>query len=52
MLNEYLTRTRTPSRRDEQEADKIGVELAGAAGYRAELLAFLDALHELEGERR
>jgi len=39
------------SRRDEQEADKIGVELANAAGYRAsEFLGFLDALHELEGE--
>lgn len=39
------------SRRDEQEADKIGVELATAAGYRAsEFLGFLDALHELEGE--
>ena len=39
------------SRRDEQEADKIGVELADAAGYRAsEFLGFLDALHELEGE--
>jgi predicted Zn-dependent protease len=39
------------SRRDEEEADKIGVELANAAGYRAtEFLNFLDALHELEGE--
>jgi beta-barrel assembly-enhancing protease len=38
------------SRRDEQEADKIGVELADAAGYRAsEFLGFLDALRELEG---
>ncbi len=39
------------SRRDEQEADKIGVELAIAAGYRAsEFLGFLDALEALEGE--
>lgn len=39
------------SRRDEQEADKIGVELAAAAGYRsAEFLSFLDALQALEGE--
>jgi predicted Zn-dependent protease len=39
------------SRRDEEEADKIGVNLADAAGYRAtEFLNFLDALHELEGE--
>ncbi|MEA2463703.1 MAG: hypothetical protein QOJ98_1450 [Acidobacteriota bacterium] len=41
------------SRRDEQEADKIGVELAAAAGYRAtEFLNFLDALQELEGESK
>ncbi|HEY0158301.1 MAG TPA: M48 family metalloprotease [Thermoanaerobaculia bacterium] len=39
------------SRRDEQEADKIGVELAQAAGYRAsEFVSFLDALQALEGE--
>jgi beta-barrel assembly-enhancing protease len=39
------------SRRDEQEADKIGVELAAAAGYRAaEFVSFLDALQALEGE--
>ncbi|HEX8616697.1 MAG TPA: M48 family metalloprotease [Thermoanaerobaculia bacterium] len=39
------------SRRDEQEADKIGVELTEAAGYRAsEFLRFLDALHAMEGE--
>jgi beta-barrel assembly-enhancing protease len=39
------------SRRDEQEADKIGVELAEAAGYRAsEFVRFLDALEALEGK--
>jgi beta-barrel assembly-enhancing protease len=39
------------SRRDEQEADKIGVELAAAAGYRAsEFVSFLDALQALEGD--
>jgi predicted Zn-dependent protease len=39
------------SRRDEQEADKIGVELAAAAGYRAaNMLTFLDTLAALEGE--
>ena len=38
------------SRRDEQESDKIGVELAASAGYRSgEFLRFLDALGELEG---
>jgi len=41
------------SRRDEQEADKIGVELAAAAGYRAaEFVTFLTALEALEGESR
>ena len=39
------------SRRDEEEADKIGVEMAAAAGYRAsEFLSFLDALQALEGK--
>ena len=39
------------SRRDEQEADKIGVEMAVAAGYRAsEFLGFLEALEALEGK--
>jgi predicted Zn-dependent protease len=38
------------SRRDEHESDKIGVELASAAGYKsAEFLRFLDGLGELEG---
>lgn len=38
------------SRRDEQEADKIGVELAAAAGYRASaFVGFLEALKKLEG---
>jgi predicted Zn-dependent protease len=38
------------SRRDENEADKIGVELATAAGYRAaEYVNFLTALQKLEG---
>jgi predicted Zn-dependent protease len=39
------------SRRDEEEADKIGVELAHAAGYRStEFLRFLDALEALQGD--
>jgi predicted Zn-dependent protease len=39
------------SRRDEQEADKIGVELAESAGYRGSaFLHFLDALQALEGK--
>jgi len=39
------------SRRDEEEADRIGVELAAAAGYRAaEFVRFLGALEALEGE--
>lgn len=39
------------SRRDENEADKIGVELAAAAGYRAaEFVNFLTALQKLEGK--
>lgn len=39
------------SRRDEQEADKIGLEMAAAAGYRpAAFLGFLDTLESLEGE--
>jgi len=39
------------SRRDEQEADKIGVELAESAGYRgSSFLHFLDALQALEGK--
>lgn len=38
------------SRRDEQEADKIGVELAAAAGYRASAFVdFLESLKKLEG---
>jgi predicted Zn-dependent protease len=38
------------SRRDEQEADKIGVELAQAAGYKAsEFVHFLEAMEEKEG---
>ena len=38
------------SRRDELEADKIGVELAETAGYRAsEMLTFLDRLEAIEG---
>ncbi len=38
------------SRRDENEADKVGVELATAAGYRsAEFLRFLEGLQALEG---
>jgi predicted Zn-dependent protease len=39
------------SRRDEEEADKVGVQLADAAGYRAaEFVRFLDALSALEGK--
>jgi len=39
------------SRRDEQEADKIGVGLAEDAGYRGSaFLHFLDALEALEGK--
>ncbi|MDQ3282343.1 MAG: M48 family metalloprotease [Acidobacteriota bacterium] len=39
------------SRRDEEEADKIGVQLAADAGYRAaEFVNFLDALSALEGK--
>ena len=38
------------SRRDENEADKVGVELAASAGYRgSEFLRFLEGLKELEG---
>ncbi|MDQ6801710.1 MAG: M48 family metalloprotease [Acidobacteriota bacterium] len=38
------------SRSDEAEADRIGFELADAAGYRAgELLTFLAALEKMEG---
>lgn len=38
------------SRRDELEADKIGAELADAAGYNnASFLTFLEALKKLEG---
>jgi beta-barrel assembly-enhancing protease len=38
------------SRRDENEADKIGVELAAEAGYRSsEFLRFLEGLQKLEG---
>ena len=38
------------SRRDEQEADKIGVELAQEAGYKAsEFVHFLEAMEEKEG---
>jgi predicted Zn-dependent protease len=38
------------SRRDEDEADQIGVELSEAAGYRAgEFVTFLEALQKLEG---
>ncbi|HEY0144119.1 MAG TPA: M48 family metalloprotease [Thermoanaerobaculia bacterium] len=38
------------SRRDEQEADRIGVEIAQAAGYKAaEFIHFLETLGELEG---
>ena len=38
------------SRRDEQEADKIGVELAAAAGYRSSaFVGFLESLKKLEG---
>jgi predicted Zn-dependent protease len=39
------------SRRDENEADRIGVELAAAAGYRAaEFVNFLTTLQSLEGK--
>lgn len=39
------------SRRDEQEADTIGVQLAAAAGYRASAyLTFLESLKALEGK--
>ena len=39
------------SRRDEQEADKIGVQMAAEAGYRAsEFLGFLESLEKLEGK--
>jgi predicted Zn-dependent protease len=39
------------SRRDEQEADKIGLELADAAGYRAAaFVGFLESLKALEGK--
>jgi predicted Zn-dependent protease len=38
------------SRRDENEADKVGVELAAEAGYRSsEFLRFLEGLQKLEG---
>jgi beta-barrel assembly-enhancing protease len=38
------------SRRDEDEADRIGVELSEGAGYRAsEYVTFLEALEKLEG---
>ncbi|HEX9160670.1 MAG TPA: M48 family metalloprotease [Thermoanaerobaculia bacterium] len=38
------------SRRDEEEADTIGTEIAAAAGYKAsEFLTFLEALQKLEG---
>ena len=38
------------SRRDEQEADRIGVEIAQAAGYKAaEFIHFLETLGTLEG---
>lgn len=39
------------SRRDEQEADQIGVELAAAAGYKAtQFVHFLEGLQKLEGK--
>ena len=39
------------SRRDEDEADRIGVELAEAAGYRASaFMTFLESLKQLEGK--
>lgn len=42
--------TKGLSRRDEEEADKIGVQLASEAGYKAaEYLTFLTALEKLEG---
>src|SRR5437762_2026613 len=38
------------SRRDEDEADRIGVQLADAAGYRAgEFITFLESLKKLSG---
>ena len=38
------------SRRDEQEADKTGVQLAAEAGYRAaEYVKFLETLQDMEG---
>ncbi|MFZ2493315.1 MAG: M48 family metalloprotease [Thermoanaerobaculia bacterium] len=40
------------SRRDEQEADTIGVKMAAAAGYRAAAYVdFLETLQEIEGEK-
>ncbi len=42
--------TKGLSRRDEEEADKLGVEMAASAGYKAaEYLTFLDALVKIEG---
>lgn len=42
--------TKGLSRRDEEEADKIGVEMAASAGYKAaEYLTFLTALEKIEG---
>ena len=39
------------SRRDEEEADRIGVELAKSAGYRASaFVGFLESLKQLEGK--
>ena len=39
------------SRRDEEEADKIGVQLAAEAGYRADAyVSFLESLKKLEGQ--
>ncbi len=40
------------SRRDEEEADTIGTEIAGQAGYKAsEFLTFLEDLKKLEGSK-